>query len=253
MGSPKKKNLSSDAMFLQLSEMLSGIKGLIHALTTTVDQLSNVMTDLSTRTTKVECLLQQKPPPCKCSSTYANVVVSKPTLCPPPDPRYLAFLGTRDYEERRKHQKDLPIVLVGMPEAQDEHLLTAIHNVLRNNAISPDTVIDAHRHGREKLPGQSRIVKVKLADRSLYKEIKVTLGRSDLCRYSRNDLTMTELLRDRELRSIAYQKNIDCGFRRYIVVDLDIVKCKVEKPLAGKMEEQYGTGANTDKVSQLIC
>lgn len=60
---------------------------------------------------------------------------------------------------------------------------------------------------------------------------------------------MTELMIDRELRNTCYQMNAACGTRRYIVVDLQIVECKIQNPfVVRKVEEQGGDGQDTVEV-----
>lgn len=180
---------------------------------------------------------------CKCQSTvpattYADVA-SKSTPGPQPSPTYLAFLGSRDVSERTRKEKDSSIVLVGFPETPTEDILSAVRDVLAAANIPAESVSDDHRHGPPKQSGH-RIVKVRVTSMDYYRRIKLCLGRSSLCRYSRNDLTRTELDHDRHLRSWCHNENSSLSLKKFMVVDLRVVEVRDPKPYAVTGAEKHG-------------
>lgn len=128
--------------------------------------------------------------------------------------------------------------MIGCPEEEGdgEVLKTKLEEMLKKEGVS-QPIEKVFRHGQQK-PGYSRIVKIRLASTTGYKEIRSIIGRSTMCKYARNDLSPSELLHDRKLRSWAHEENKKIGSKKYKVVDMRLVENPHPRPLDKKTVEE---------------
>lgn len=127
-------------------------------------------------------------------------------------------LTEESLEERRIHNKDSTIVIVGVAEKMDEQLKSDVEKLLGD---SKNYLKDVVRVGREE-NGRSRVVKVKL--NSSKKEVKdvVKMKLRGFGRFTRDDYSLQERTHDRALRDWCSRANAAVGFRAYIVIDLQL-------------------------------
>lgn len=165
---------------------------------------------------------------------------------PVPDAQFAAFLAGQDV--LRVKDKSCSVVMVGVKETEGEDLEGAVKSKLQDAHLSPEIITTVFRHGVRK-PQKDRIVKVRFSGPEHKHNIKLALGRSNLCAYARDDLTKTELQRDRQLRMWCRQENAKLKKKQYVVADLNIVPKRNPKPfqeremnIAGTSSEGNGGG-----------
>ena len=226
--SPRKKLRSSQTLVIQSplpadssqnnkSEVTEGPSEL-NILINTVNKLVEANGHLSRQVENllgvVETLLSSRSPTTT-QAQFASVVAA-----PFPLPKYNDFVTFQDVQERIEKKKDSSIVLVGCEETPDENLLQAVRSKLTAANIPEDSVVDCHRHGRVKPDGGDRIIKIHVAKKEYYRDIKYCIGTSGLGKYSRKDMTRGELNYNRALRNWCREMNAaGDGKKMYKVID----------------------------------
>lgn len=142
---------------------------------------------------------------------------------------YNTFLALKSMEERKVHDKDMNLVMVGVSETITD-IKDRVLDLLRDCAIPEEEVRDVFRHGEPGSKG-ARIVKVKLTSQRMKRRIKQMLGKSNLCNYCRNDLSRLELQEDFDARQWCYNENRRLGVRKYKVVDLRVTEYREPRSL----------------------
>lgn len=163
--------------------------------------------------------------------TYASVASR---IGPPPPPTYSTFVALQAIEERKQHNKDDNVVMVGTPESDGVDIKDQVIDVLSKSGVDSGCVSDVFRNGPSGSKA-AKIVKVKLSKPTpdLKRKVKYILGSSFLCSYARDDLCKLQLQEDRSLRQWCYEKNRELGERRFKVVDLRIVPNRRPQVLRG--------------------
>ncbi|CAD6197034.1 unnamed protein product [Caenorhabditis auriculariae] len=166
--------------------------------------------------------------------SYASVVSSQPLR---QNPIIASMQAQKFLKIREEQEKDRTFVIVGSPEVKNEDLVAKINCCLSSEDIPNDCIETAFRHGKMKPEGQYRIIKAKISPHrvSFYHKIKSTVGKSDLCWYTRDDLTSIEQQEDSRLRSECRLENKRCGFKKYIVKNLQLTEV-ARKPVAASVE-----------------
>lgn len=160
-----------------------------------------------------------------------NIQPAQQVLGPPKDPLFNSLEAAKILQERKEHKKDSTVVLVGCKVPASE-LLSNIKDIIEQSGTSSEGLEEAFYHtGKAGFP--TSIVKIRLHSHLssnyhlLYRRI---LGKSDICYYSRSDLTRQELIWDRELRQQCKALNVACSLKKYIVSELRIVEISNPSP-----------------------
>ena len=174
---------------------------------------------------------------CRCQGpTYAEA--AKPTKFPSPTPQLIALQGLKEFQSAQDQKKNQTIVLVGCPEEEgDGDVLKEKLKEMLNKEGVVEPIEKVFRHGLQR-PDKTRIVKLRLASASRYKEIRRIIGRSQLCKYARNDLSPSELFHDKKLRSWTHEENKKLGMKKFKVFDLRLVEDSHPRPLGEKTVEE---------------
>ncbi|CAD6187104.1 unnamed protein product [Caenorhabditis auriculariae] len=157
------------------------------------------------------------------AKTYAEAAA---TTKPDVNPLICELRSRKIARDREIHKKDFTVVLIGMPEEAEEDLNNKCMKILGPEGFGASDVDSIFRHG-ELHPGKERIVKVRLHRKEHQDRVKRLLGRSAICKFARDDLTIDELSMDRQLRRQCREMNENStDGTKFVVRDLMIYKKK---------------------------